>query len=541
MIQTKTALEQSYAALDTTRQATQAIMDNVSTGLGLINSDLHFNPKYSQQLETLLGTPHLTQRSLVEILGDITADHDAVAALPGFVAQLFQTRVQEHWINDLNPLHKLAVNYPNPEQGQDGQRYLSFQFKRVWHKQADGSRRIIGLLTSVDDITEAVILQDKVLRERESQRLQLDTLNRITQSEVGMLDRFVQSLNKHNDAICQTLQQEGYNNEFFRNKRDTLTRHIQALKNEADNLDLTWFVRLCSKAEAQLAALEHKSVLAGDDFMATADTAEALSQFTHTINTLLQRKQHGSTAAAPTADAIAHPATQWKYTELNDEFAALIQDHSHVRLPSQTVTASYATELAAGDQDSLLQLFAQQLPYFVQELADRSGKQVQLQVHGLTTTTLSDDETILVQDLLIPLLRNSITHGIESPAQRQAHNKPASGTICIHLEADDKYLNLSVADDGRGLDIEAIKTQAAQQGWMSREQADALSDKELIRMIFSRGFSTATTASEQNGGGMGLDIIRAQVCKTDPPGQLDIHSTPGQGFTLALSLPRHPN
>lgn len=531
VVETKTALEQSYAALDTARQASQAIMDNVATGLGLIDRDMRFNPKYSQQLETLLGTTELANRSLSDILAALAVAPEVLAALPDFVAQLFQTHVREQWIGDLNPLRNLKVVYRD----RDSHRHLDIQFKRVWHKNADGSKSIIGLLTSVNDITEAVALQNGILLEKESQRLQLETLDRLTGAETGRLRRFIDALNAHNEEIHHSLQQEGYSTEFFRQKRDTLLRLIGALKADAAALDLAWFTRLCDQAEAQLDALKHKPVLTGDDFVAAAGTALSLSQFTRTVNKLIRIEEEAGTVQHAADDTAVHPATQWEYTELNDEFAALIGGGD---APAAPRADGSKTAAAQHDEDSLLNLFAQQLPYFAQELADSLGKQVGVETCGFAAAGISDGETTAVQDIVIQLVRNSIAHGIETPEQRQALGKTPAGKISIRLEADADALSISVGDDGRGLDVAAIKAQAAQQGWMSREQAEALSDKELVRLIFSSGFSTATTAGSHGGDGKGLDIIRNQIYKTDPPGRLDVRNTPGKGLELVVRLPR---
>lgn len=539
VVETKTALEQSYAALDTARQASQAIMDNVATGLGLIDRDMRFNPKYSQQLETLLGTTELANRSLSDILAALAVAPEVLAALPDFVAQLFQTHVREQWIGDLNPLRNLKVVYRD----RDSHRYLDIQFKRVWHKNADGSKSIIGLLTSVNDITEAVALQNGILLEKESQRLQLETLDRLTGAETGRLRRFIDALNAHNEEIQQTLQQQGYSTEFFRNKYDHLLRLIHTLEQEAASMDLAWFVGWCGYIRTQLDTIRHKPVLTGDDFVPAADTALSLAQFTCTINKLTQTQGAETAPVATSDDAISaastlHAATQWEYTELNDEFAALIGGGDTPAAPCAPCADGGKTVSAEHDTESLLNLFAQQLPYFAQELADSLGKQAGVETCGFATADISDGETTAVQDIVIQLVRNSIIHGIETPEQRQALGKTPSGKISIRLEADADALNISVGDDGLGLDVAAIKAQAAQQGWMSREQAEALSDKELVRLIFSSGFSTATTAGAHGGDGKGLDIIRNQIYKTDPPGRLDVRNTPGQGLELVVRLPR---
>ena len=236
-----------------------------------------------------------------------------------------------------------------------------------------------------------------------------------------------------------------------------------------------------------------------------------------------------------------HAATQWEYTDLDDEFAALIQDNPCTPEADCLAVSGHAAapaDTGQGEEDSLLQLFAQQLQHFAQDIAASLDKQVTVHVQGFNQPQLSDNEITTVQDIVIQLVRNSLAHAIETPAERQAAHKPAVGNIRIRLDANAEQLQLSFADDGQGLDVAAIKTQAVQQGWMSAEQAAGLSDKDLIRMVFSSGFSTAEQVHDHAGHGIGLDIVRTHLCKTNPPGKLDVYNKPGQGLKFVISLPR---
>jgi len=132
------------------------------------------------------------------------------------------------------------------------------------------------------------------------------------------------------------------------------------------------------------------------------------------------------------------------------------------------------------------------------------------------------------------MLRNSVAHGLETPEQRRAAGKPEEGEIAIRLRREGSEIVLEVADDGAGLNREAIRRRAEQRGLV---EADAvLSDAELDAMIFSPGFSTADQVSQLAGRGVGMDVVHNEVRQLG--GSVDIHSVPGKGVTFTLRLPQ---
>ncbi|MCP2039527.1 signal transduction histidine kinase [Neisseria sp. HSC-16F19] len=565
--QAKTELEQSYNALDTARQATQAIMDNVSTGLGLINHELCFNPKYSRQLSFLLGTPDLAGRSLADVLSEIAEDRRPLESLGEFINQMFQPNVRERWISDLNPLRDVRVRIPDEYSGEPVSRHLDFQLKRVFRKHADGSRTIIGILTSVTDITDSVILQNKIISEKESKLLQLETLNRMTDLDPATRNAFVQNLTSHADDIQAALKQKGHSGEFLRRKLETVSRHIHAVKGDSALLDFDIFNQLCDKAEEHLSALRQKTVLVADDFAPVGEIADELSSLTRAFGNLTQvhqdepevivkttpesesNLQDVAPAMAPEHDP--NDASHWERTILDDEFAALIQgadcdecaDHhddcAQIIQSTEDEDVVYSSDNVAADgEETLLQLFAQQLDGFAEEIAHSKGKEVKLYKHGLGSVRLSDEETNIVQDIIIQCLRNSIVHGIETPEERLEQQKEAAGKVHVHLTAEEKQLVLEFADDGYGLDSEAIKEKAVSQGWLTEEQAENISESDMIRLIFSNGFSTAKQPDIHAGQGVGLDIVRNHICSTDPPGKLSVYNCQGKGVKFSITLPR---
>lgn len=171
-------------------------------------------------------------------------------------------------------------------------------------------------------------------------------------------------------------------------------------------------------------------------------------------------------------------------------------------------------------------------PRLVYDLAERLGKAIELEVIGEATEL---DRTVLerIGDPLVHLLRNSIDHGIEPPAERVAAGKPPAGQIRITVSARSDEVVIEIADDGRGLDTAKILARARERGLAAA--ARALSDDEIHRLILLPGFSTADQISEISGRGVGMDVVVRTIQELG--GDLQLRSIRGAGSTTVLRLP----
>jgi two-component system chemotaxis sensor kinase CheA len=166
----------------------------------------------------------------------------------------------------------------------------------------------------------------------------------------------------------------------------------------------------------------------------------------------------------------------------------------------------------------------------VRDLAQEAGKEAVLQIVGGDTEL---DKRVLeqIKDPLIHMLRNAIDHGIEPPEQRVALGKPRSGTITLTAEQLGKDVVICVSDDGAGLDLDAIRQAIMRHGL----DAQALSETELVEIIFKVGISTSPIITDISGRGVGLDVVRRNVEALH--GRIDVDWTPGEGAAFTLTLP----
>ncbi|MDW8373713.1 MAG: chemotaxis protein CheA [Planctomycetota bacterium] len=174
------------------------------------------------------------------------------------------------------------------------------------------------------------------------------------------------------------------------------------------------------------------------------------------------------------------------------------------------------------------------LPRVVRDLARQLGKQVRLEMEGKETEL---DRSIIesIRDPLTHMVRNAIDHGIETPEQRRAAGKPAEGCLLLRAYHEGGKVTLEVRDDGRGIDPAKVRAKAVEKGLISRAQAERMSDKEAIELIFAPGFSTAEQVTNVSGRGVGMDVVRNNIEKIG--GNVDVASVIGQGTTITIKIP----
>ena len=174
----------------------------------------------------------------------------------------------------------------------------------------------------------------------------------------------------------------------------------------------------------------------------------------------------------------------------------------------------------------------QRLPRMVRDVAESLGKTVKLSLLGRSTAL---DKTVLekISDPLVHLVRNALSHGIETPEQRRASGKDETGVLAIHAYHQGGNVVIKIADDGAGLDTDKILNIAKEKNLV--EKTDALTTSEIKEMIFLPGFSTAKAVDDLSGRGVGMDVAKRNI--NDLGGVIEIESEQQKGTTFILRLP----
>jgi two-component system chemotaxis sensor kinase CheA len=197
------------------------------------------------------------------------------------------------------------------------------------------------------------------------------------------------------------------------------------------------------------------------------------------------------------------------------------------------VTADLRESVMKARMQPVSNIFSK-IPRIVRDLSQSLGRRVRLQVEG-QDTELDKSQLEAIKDPLTHAVRNSLDHGIEPPAERQAAGKDPEGTLKLRASHEGGHVIIEVSDDGAGIAVEKVRQKAIERGLITADRAAQLGERELLQLIFLPGFSTAAQVTNVSGRGVGMDVVRTNVEKIG--GKVEIDSRAGKGTTLRLRIP----
>lgn len=220
----------------------------------------------------------------------------------------------------------------------------------------------------------------------------------------------------------------------------------------------------------------------------------------------------------------------------NQALQAIAPDDPHLRRIVQrlnSVTSELQEAVMLTRMQPVGNLFSR-FPRMVRDLARQLGKEIELNIAGQEVEL---DKTILeaLADPLTHLVRNCCDHGIEQPERRREQGKGSQGTVWLRAHHEAGQIRIEVRDDGRGLDVGALKRKALERAIKTEGELTRMTEKELFGLILLPGFSTAAAVTDVSGRGVGMDVVRTNIEQLG--GNLEMESTAGRGTVFHLRLP----
>jgi two-component system chemotaxis sensor kinase CheA len=226
-----------------------------------------------------------------------------------------------------------------------------------------------------------------------------------------------------------------------------------------------------------------------------------------------------------------------KLQEVGKEAAALLpgQEASRALLDTVHQIAGVSAQLQETIMDirmlPMRHVF-ERFPRLVRDLARQQGKEIELILEGEETRV---DKAIIdeVGEPLVHMIRNSVDHGIETPARRVAQGKTATGTILLSAAQESNQVVITIMDDGAGIDVAQVRSKAVARGLIKADEI--LSDREVVQLIFAEGLSTAASVTDLSGRGVGLDVVVKSIERLN--GLVEAETVPGVGTKFIIQLP----
>lgn len=498
-------LRNSDRELTAAKAETDRILETVKDGLFLMDKDYSIGSQHSHSLRTILDQQKLAGESFLSILRKIVPEKTLKTA-EDYLDLLFGDRVNEELVTDLNPLDEVEV-YFDSGSGEHQVKHLEFSFKRA--KVGD---QISHLLVQVDDISQRVKLERELKESQEKAQQQFDLMLNVLHVEPGMLGEFLNQTEESLDQINAILRERSMGPQQNRVKLDRIFRMMHSIKGDAAALDLGAFEDKAHDFENTLQSMRDKKDLQGSDFLPLAIKLDDFMNQIDSLRSLIQRLSDLQAAVRQEPVPTAEPT-----------MANMASDES----TAETMDDKPPTTAGPG--------LGQRLTQLSQRLAQESDKQIRFELSG--EEYLPETYQRSISEVLTQLLRNSIVHGIETPATRQAHDKPEQGLIQVSIKPSESGgLEVIFHDDGQGLSTEKIKQTAIDKGIISAEKAASIDRRKIIGLIFQPGFSTADKVDKHAGRGVGMDVVASTIRELG--GSLKIRSVDHQFCEFRLTLPQ---
>jgi glucokinase len=473
--QAELELRKSRNSLKTAKRETDNILQNVEEGLFLLNQKYEIGSEYSQVMETIFEQKKLGKVNFLVLMRTKIPEKD-IASVKRFLDLLYNSNVDEKILESLNPLAEVACTFNNKRV-----KFLAFKFRRIFASK----KHVSELIATVRDITEQVLLEQKLKESEEQSTRQMNWLLSILHVEPTMLKDFIDGVQKEFDFIDNVLK--GADDEKnYQKILERIFRSIHLIKGNASLLALKFFADQAHQFEDKIVRIQKKQDMNHKDL-------ETLQEKLAEMRKMLQ-EVHG----------------------LLDRISRI-----HIQMRPKR---SYENKL-----------LLQSLENLVEQLSEDQGKKINFSYNKFKAGDIPHQHQLLVKDILIQLIRNAVSHGIELPRERINKGKPESGLLELSTFKKEKSFGLRFKDDGRGIQVDKLRERAKASGRWTQEEISRWNTHKIVDTIYISGISTADKIDMLSGRGIGMDSVREKI--ENHGGTIGVHFETDKSCEFIITLP----
>lgn len=442
-----------------------------------VNSDLVIVKLHDKVCQKLLGEDQLINKNFAQILKSKVTPESYRQLLT-----IFHTIVKKKNLIDTkdhkNPFDCLKIRITNT-QGADTIRYLRCEFQRTKDFIKTGAWRI-----SIQDISRAVRFSKIIKLNKAQAELKVNTLMSLIQFDKDLIEEFLESTVSSMKELMKNLAAGKKGQGDLQHNLEAIYSIAHQIKGDSAILNLNSVSTLVHSFEDHLSKLNGKKNLSKDDFGHLQKPLKEIIDAIKEVTQLFEKINEGGWSASGSSGG-----------------------------------------------DSLIR----QLKHLIKKVSADNKKRVILVDDGYMDSAIPEKYQRLVSRVLTQLARNSIVHGIEDVETRLKNSKTPYGLLHVSTRHVKNFFVLTVRDDGRGIDTQAIKQAAIRSGLFESSAVIHWDKSQAINALFKPGFSTAKSLTQHAGRGIGLDVIKSSVEKCG--GKINVKSAAGQFTEFTLSLP----
>lgn len=470
------------------------LMGNIKIGVFTINTDFRINREYSKECLKIFDCGEIGGMNFFDLIKVYDRQAEKKEEIKRFISLYFNgLALDDESMASINPLaeHRL------------GNKYLQFSFYPIKAANGDG---VEAMLVQCVDLTANKLLQMEIdAKDAEGRRIRKMVLNKEAFSDfIGETQKMVSDAR----ALAAGRLESAALAELY--------RIAHTIKGGAGCFDLDDIVSHVSRFEDELGRLI-KNGVSESDARAISEAVAAMEELVGKA-VVYSEKIFGKSASGEFEFS-------FKKHRLDELVDAVKKAGTGMGDLQKACEAFY--EIPAG------RIFAKSFA-MVAPLAERFAKQIRLEVNG-AETMIPFALGSKLSEVMLHLVRNAVDHAIEDPQEREGSGKPFEGLIKVDISRSGDSLEISVADDGRGLDPEKIAASAVEKGILTAEEAAALDNAGKTSLIFAPGFSTKKDVSDISGRGVGMDVVKNAV-QNSLKGKLTFLSTPGAGTSFNITI-----
>ncbi|WP_022982715.1 Hpt domain-containing protein [Ideonella sp. B508-1] len=507
-------IEESAAEVQAKNANIRALLQAIPEGILTLEAGGVIQPEYSAHLNLILGPQNHAGCSVMDVLFAASPlSDDERAAL----AAAIDASIGEDEMNFAFNAHLLPAEVCWQPAGASAAKILELH----WEPMADGQGVVQRLLLTLRDVTEMRSLAQAAAQQARELTMISELLALPAGKFASFLAQTLPDLDRMQALLAPALNAEPDDGGLLAQ----LFRLMHTVKGNARTLGLKTLANVAHQAEDSYDRWRRGE--------AEMDVAQARSELGE-VRALAEAYRHlhddtlGRNAAASASTLSEHDVAQLG--------ALTRQARGHASPQAQDALDEVLEILARAEAVSLDELLAP-IERGCEALAEELGKPVPAFEHTGTALRLRPSAQKVLTGAFNHLLRNAMDHGLETAAQREAAHKPAQGRIRLEASLAADGLQLTLADDGRGLNLARIRSRALSLGLLNEQ--DAASAETLAQLIFAPGFSTAERVTDISGRGVGMDAVRADVEALGGSIRLVLGQTSGDfaPFSTRISLP----
>lgn len=484
--QTQFQRQQQYSFAQ--QQQYEMMLQNINSGLFLLDKNHNFSQQHSRHLNTLLHQSELRGQNMVAALRPFISKTEA-QLIERFLQQLFDPTISLHLLQELNPLSHIDL-YATEQNTGYKPKCLSFHFTRIY-EQHD----IAHILVTINEISSdsQIIHATPHATDTHTQfLLSLIYLDAIS------LQNIILQVNQHIEALSHLLKQECNRPEAYKLLIPTLLQHTEQLQQIANQYELTVLCHLLDEFHLQLHDLKQQHYLNHIHFQPLLVLTQRLQNLVHLME------------------------------QIDARFEALKQTSKPQHLISEQI--NYPMDLTWQEDDQV-----QQWQHDLARIAQHNNKTIHLSCPSHLFQHLPLQLAYKLQDCTWYLIQYAAIHNIEEPLLRKHQGKKPFGQITVSLSSSDSQHILTIEDDGQGIDLAAITLYAIELGWLAENQTSSTNSEQWLHCLFEPEFALLSTVNEANDA---PNLYSLRQWLDEQGGQINIETQPNTLTRITILIPK---